>query len=357
MIGNILIFLSSLFLYGFISTTSNPMPGGDRGVGYAYMLFLCGAGFFVVSGLLTWNLQANGHFNWLPVKGATLSWLLVLGWLAIATSTMASAVFKIEWQPGPFPVILRWLAQSYAMLWLPLLVLIPAFWLLNFRQEGLETPYLIQVSLKIGFFISVLAAAALLFGYMRHSAQRASEMQTYQIERDDAQHQQHLADIAAHTTADPILNILSLTGRFHDADVRQAAVEKVKSHPDWEAELIRLLNETEWQSSVYTFIDGNKVDHPEAFIEPIKTSLLRTAKEIKNRITDADDLQEWHMEHFSIERCLRAIDEQFTQVPGADFRPEIRALLEALETPKPERFSKVKFTITPEVKAWLKKHS
>ena len=352
MLGNILLVVAALFLIGLISVTASPMPGGDRGVGYAFAMFVCGAGFFVFSGLLAWNMGANHCLDWL---GEQRNWLLFFGWLAFVLGTMASAVFKAEWHAGEFPQFLRWLSQAQAAIWLPLLMFVPALWLLNFGKTAPEVPVFVQVSIKTGFLMSVLMLGGLVFGYFRATAQQTARRQSFQKEQNDEQHNKHIAWIAQQKPTDPIVNILSLTGRFHDADVRDSAIAKVKSHPDWEAELIRLLNETEWDSQVYQFIDGNRVDHPELFVEPIKTSIRRVAGEIKKRIKGANDLQNWHFEHFSLERLFRAMDEQF-MLPGADYRPAVLELRKALDTPKPERFEKVKFSVTPLVDDWLKKH-
>ncbi len=352
MLGNTLLVITVLFSLGLFSVTASPMPGGDRGVGHAFMLILCGGGVLLFSGLLAWNLAANHRLDWLTPN----NWLLFFGWLAFALAILSSAAFKTEWHPGEFPEFLRWLALSRAHLWLSVLLLVPVFWLFNFQNSAGLVPNFVQIPMKIGLIISVLMGLGLVFGLFRASAQQSSARIDYENERTDKIHSEHLQFIAEQKPEDPILNILALTGRFHDNNVRDAAIAKVKSHPDWEAELIRLLNETEWQSEVYQFIDGNQVDHPELFVEPIKTSLRRTAAEIKKRIKGANDLQDWHFEHFSVERCLRAIDEQFSQVPGADFRAEVRDLRAALDTSKPERFEKVKFNLAPVLDTWLKKH-
>ena len=356
MLGNILLILTALFYVGLLSITSSPMPGGDRGVGYAFVMFICGAGFIVLTGLLAWNLSANNHFDWVKAPGGHRNWLIFIGWLAFTSATFFSAMFKTEWHDGVFPQFLRWLSQAQAAIWLPLLMLVPIFMLLNFQREAGIASSFIQTPMMVGFILSVLMGLGLLFGWFRASARQNADRIEYQQQRDESIHQQHLADIAAFQPSDPLVNILSLTGRYHDPEVRNAAIEKVKSRPDWEAELIRLLNETEWQSQVYQFIDGNEVPHPELFVEPINRSIRRCAEEIRRRITGANDLQDWHFEHFSIERVLRAIDEQFSKVPGADFRPAVRELRAALDTPKPERFNKVQFTTTQIVDDWLKKN-
>ena len=80
------------------------------------------------------------------------------------------------------------------------------------------------------------------------------------------------------------------------------------------------------------------------------------ASQIKKQILEANNLQHWHFETYGIERLLRAIDEQFLN-RGVDFRPAVVKLREALSTKPPERFKNVRFTITPVVDKWLKKHA
>jgi hypothetical protein len=110
-----------------------------------------------------------------------------------------------------------------------------------------------------------------------------------------------------------------------------------------------------YHTETYTFLDGNKVEHPEKFLDPLNHSILRLAVEVRKDIKEANNLQDWYFDHFGIERLLRAIDEQFAD-KGLDFRPAVVQLQQALQTPPPERFKNVRFAITPIVNEWLKKH-
>lgn len=355
MLGNILFILVAITLIGLISITASPMPGGDRGVGAAFFLFLVGISFLIATGLLTWYLGWNNYFDWIGLPGIQRNGIIFIGWIAFAFATLASAFFKVEWHAGEFPQFLRWLSQAQAAIWLPLLMLVPALILMNSDRTAANVSEYVKIPMMTAYILSILMAFGLLFGWYRAQSQQQAANIEYERTQNDEQHEKNLAWIAEQKPTDPILNILSFTGRFHDKDVKDSALAKVKSHPDWEAELIRLLSETEFDTEVYQFIDGNKVDHPELFVEPIKHSIRRVAGEIRDRIKDANDLQNWHFEHFSLDRLFRAIDEQFS-LPGADYRAEVQELRNALDTPKPERFQKVKFTVTPLVDDWLKKH-
>jgi hypothetical protein len=355
MLGNILIVLTALCLFGLINITSVPAPGGDRGVGYAFVMLFFGGGFLVLSGLLTWNMGARDCFDWVQIPGFHRGLFVFLAWLMFTIAVFAMAVFRSEWHPGELPEYLRWLSKTLAVVWLPILMFVPALLLLNAdRTAGIASVW-VKTPMLTGLGLSLLIFLGIAIGYFRAKGQNFNNKAAYDQQRDDATHNKFIDEIAAHKPDDPLVHILALTGRFHDADVREAAVAKVKSRPDWEAELIRLLRETSWDTEVYSFIDGNRVDHPELFVEPINISIRRVAEEVKNRIKDADNLQDWHFEHFGIERLFRAIDQQFL-LPGADYRPAVLDLRKALDTPKPERFKDVKFTLAPIVDNWLKKH-
>lgn len=355
MLGNILYGLTSLFYIGLVLFNfPKPVLTGDRAMGYGLGLFFLGAGFILTSLLLTIHLSWKNAFDWVGVSGGKFHLLIGAGWLSMAAATFFCAVFKWEWH-GEYPEYIHTMAKAQAEIWLPLLMLIPALLLLNMERQAGVAPAMVKIPMLVGFAVSVVISLGLLFGWFRDSArQQQAEIESVQRQNDE-QHQQHLDYIAEQKPTDPIVNIMALTGRFHDQDVKDAAVAKVKSHPNWEAELLELLENPHYHTEAYTFLDGNKVDHPELFVDPLNRSIRRVASEIKDLIQDSNNLQDWHFEHFGIERLFRAIDEQFS-APGMDFRASVRALRAALDTPKPERFKNVRFTLTPVVDAWLKAH-
>lgn len=168
------------------------------------------------------------------------------------------------------------------------------------------------------------------------------------------QHNYYHDQINAFKSDGNILNIIALTGRFHDEDVRTAALAKIKSKPGWEDELLEILDSPDYFYHAYTFLDGNDVDHPERFAEPLKKSIFVLAEEIHDLIENSNNLQGWHFDHFGIDRLFRAIDEQFAD-SGVNYVPAVLALQKALNTRPPERFKNVKFAIKPLVDRWLER--
>lgn len=356
MLGYFFFGLTCLIVIGFtIFSASKPSLVGENAMGYGLGLAFFGLAFAISSLILTLCVGWKNGFDWVSDQSFNRNILVGLGWLCVAAATFACAAFKWEWHAGEFPEFLRWLAKSNGQTWLPLLMLVPYFFLLNAETRASVSPNMYKIPLIIGFTLSVIISAGLLFGWVRISAQKQTAVLESRNEREIAIRTDHLQTIANHKITDNIIYLMALTGRFHDEDIRAAAVAKVKEKPDWEDKLIELLENKNHYAQAYTFLDGNKVEHPEKFLKPLNNSILLMADEIQKSITDSNNLQDWHFEHLGIERLFRAIDEQFSN-KGIDFRPAVVKLHEALNTTPPERFKNVRFKVTPIVKNWLKTH-
>lgn len=355
MLGYFFFGLTCLIVIGFtILNAPKPTLVGENAMGYGLGLAFFGLAFTISSLILTLCVGWKNGFDWVSNQSFNRNILVGLGWLCMAVTTFACAAFKWEWH-GEFPQFLRWLAKSNGQTWIPLLMLVPYFFLLNEQTRASVSPNVYKIPLIIGFALSAIISAGLLFGWLRISAQNQTAVLESRNEREIAIRNNHLQTIANHKITDNIIYLMALTGRFHDEDIRAAAVAKVKEKPDWEDKLIELLENKNYYAEAYTFLDGNKVEHPEKFLEPLNHSILHTADVVHNLIHDANNLQSWHFEPYNIDRLLRAIDEQFLN-KGMDFRPAVLKLQEALKTTPPERFKDVRFEITPVVNDWLKKY-
>lgn len=356
MLANIITGLTFLIYFGFvIFNFSKPNLSGEQAMGYGLGLAFFGICFTVSSLVLMFVLGSKNVFDWVSPSIGKQNLLVWLGWLSFVAATFFCAAFKWEWHDGEFPMYLRRLSLAQAEIWLPLLMLVPAALLLNMERVAGTAPAFVKIPMILCFAISLIASMGLLYGWYKSAEQAQRNRIEAAIQENDKQHQEHLAFIASQTPTDPILNILSLTGRFHDTDVRDSAIAKVKSHADWEAQLLALLDDGYYYHYAYNFLDGNEVEHPELFVAPLNRSIRRMADEIRNDITDSNNLQDWHFEHFGIERLFRAIEEQFL-LPGADYRPAVLELRKALDTPKPARFNHVRFSVIPIVDEWLEEH-
>jgi len=306
--------------------------------------------------ILTIIIRSKGGFNWVSQEAATCTALVFLGWLFISITVFFCTIFHWEWQEETlYPQFLRWMAIYQGQLWIPLPWLAACFLSLNPSWQSTLSLDLFKIPFWVGLGMSALFSGGLLVGYIRDSAQQAEAKIASQIDQQDRQHQINLSEIAASKPEDSILGLLVFTTRFHDDDVRQAALAKIKAHPDWEAKLLELLANTYYYREVYSFLGSNLVDHPEAFAQPLNLSITLLSANIKADIEGSNNLQDWSFDSYGIGHLLKAIDDQF-QNQGVDFYPSIIKLKQALNTPPPERFKGIRFTITAEVDRRLVEH-
>ncbi|UFH53382.1 hypothetical protein [Spirosoma sp. KNUC1025] len=336
MLAYIFLFITGIFYVGLaLLTASKPTLVGDRAMGYGLALFALGVGFALSSLILAIVGISKGGFNWVSQEMGVRTAVVLLSWLLMALATFFCAVFKWEWHVDTtYPQFLHALAVRHGQVWIPLLWLGTCFFSIDSGGQSSVSPYVYKIPFWLGLGISALFSGGLLVGYMRDSIKSAEAEMASQKEQEDRFHRESLEEIAAHKPTDPIFHLLSYSSRYRPEDVRQAALAKIKAHPDWETKLLELLNDKRAYQEVYYFLDGNPVDHPEQFVEPLNRSLLWLAETIRTDIKDSNNLQHWSFDMYGIERLLMAIDGQFLN-QGVDFYPNVIKLQQALNTPPP----------------------
>jgi hypothetical protein len=347
--------LALLFYIGLALLDVLKPLSGQNNMGYELTAVFFWLGFTISSLVLTFCVAGKGGFDWVLTAGVTRNFLLGIGWVSVGITTFFCTAFQGELHKGELPFVLRLLPASHGQIWIPLLMLVPYFFLLNVETRANVSSNVYKTPLILCFALCFSYLTGLCFMLLRDAAQGQIAKTERMTKQNENLHDEHLSFIAAQKTTDGVLSIIALTGRFHDADVRLAAVAKIKSFPDWEDKLIELLNNDYYHSQVYTFMDGNKVEHPEKFLQPLNQRILWMANDIRKQIKAGNNLQDWHFDALGIECLLYAIDEQFAN-KGMDFRPAVLTLQEALQTSSPKQPKNVRFTVTPIVNHWLKKH-
>jgi hypothetical protein len=345
-------FVLTLVFYLCLLYLNYPKPnmGGDNAMGYGLGLVFFGIGFSLGSMGLFFYLSRIGVFGLLTQDPFWKNFLAVILCITFVITVFFSAALK--WDNIPEAVSFSpWLANMNSLVWFPLLIFIPSFLVLFLGKEPSFTP--VRIFFSIGFLFSLVFTVGLLVDWIVYQSKQQKELISQIQTRDQEQYENYMREIEELDSTQSILGILPLTGRFHDADVREAAVSKIKSRPDWENELISILVAEYNYHYAYDFLDGNEVDHPALFTEPIRLSIEQMADDIRKTITESNNLQEWSFDHLGIERLLRAIDGQFSG-SGMDFRPALLEVRKALDTAPPERFKGVKYTVTPVLEKWLK---
>lgn len=355
--GYLCFFITAFFYIGLATlTASKPSMGNDSGMAYGLGLIFQGFGFTLSSLILTIFINAKGGFGWVAQDTGLRTILVFSGWLLVALTTFSCAVFKWEWHANTtYPQFLHGLAVYHGQLWIPLLWLLVCFLSIRPDWQTIIPPGVFSVPFWVALSISTLFSGGLLVGYLRDAARIANAEAARRTEQENEMNRQNSAFIAAQKPGDPIINLLRYSTRYHPDDVRQAAIARIKAHPDWEAKILGLLTNRNAYQEVYYFLGSNTVEHPKLFAEPLKQSILWLAETIEYDIKHSGNLQHWSFDSYGIDQLLRAIDDQFLN-QDVDFYPNIVKLQQALNTPPPERFSGVHFTAAYEVDGWLKQH-
>ncbi len=341
MLGNILIVLT-LFFYGFLANLLlRPTPGGDYGVGHAFAWMIYVAGFVISTGFLAWNMNLNNCFDWAPASLlVSRNWLVFFGWISFVMAVIWSLDYHSKWIEGEFPQFMRLFARSKVYFWLPALLFVPALYLLNAQRQAGFAPYWIKIPLLLCFSVSILIGLGIFYGFVKASVQqRITRFQSAEKEdnKESWSFNKSMEEINNYRE-ETIRSLLVYTHREKDKRIRDAAVAKMKSYENWEAELIDILEQGELHDVywVYAYLDGNTIERPEDFIQPVKHSLERLAPGLQASLKDPYSL---NMGYVNIEALCRVLDTHFKD-SAAIFRPDIVMLQKVLEINPPARNDK-----------------
>lgn len=344
-LGNFFLALAALafiFLCNLIYFTK--MPGGDAGVGYAWSLLFGIAGFSVCLAIVTAIIGSQGGFSWVGTSGSQRTLLVVGGFILIM---IGNGFFMTGEYPHDLPVVLRPILRLVPAI-LPPLLLIGAAILLNGKQAAVPA-LAYKLPIYTGLFIGILVIGVL----MVIKAQRTSALLQSHTEFNDKIHQDHLNQIDTTDVMKDMVFLLVFTDANQDKDVREKALAKIKSRPDWQEELVRRL-QNDWAPEAFTFLASNDVDDKSLFPEAVRQGVLIQAKLIRESIRRCRGDYDMYPGLFSweVERVLRTVD-KFKDM-GMDYRPAVQEIRNALD----ERtdFEKPKLVAKSTLDNWLKKH-
>ncbi len=336
--GNILLGITALLLLVFsFETFGKSAPGGDAAVGWAWAIILYHLATFVCLSLVAAIIGAQGGFAWVPASGSGVRFLWVAGGLLVA---LLGSMF-VAFREGP---MLSWLGN-----FLPEtihLLLIIGFGILLNGGAAYRLPLLLAAGLGAApcglvLFASLKTKAEGYFAAVKGAG------------RPDENDLRMIGEIERSDASKDLSNLLIFTDYNKDKSVRQPALAKIKSQPDWQQQLAAGLR-NRWAPEVFTFLAGNEVDDKSLFAEPLHAGILMQADLIREKIGEA--YQENHLYEgqflWETERVLKTL-EKF-EGNGQDYRPEMQALREAFDAPCKTR--KPTFVCLRYLDKWLKKH-
>ena len=326
-IANILLFIASICIVGLnTGALSKPSPTGDAGVGYVWTLLMINIVFCIAMIIVAIITNSKGGYNWVPGSGTSRTVLVIAGVLSALIISIIGSLFRNEM--GETPLIVKMLI-SIAPWIIPIILIIGHFILVNtgIRDSIPEGVYMWPLSIVGGLSIlsSVLMIGAFLF---QSNIQYAANVD--KIVQDDVENQQRLKDdIDSCDISTGMVFILVLTNAYQQADVRERAIAKVKTHPDYQGELIRIL-QTGYASEAFQFLASNDVDDTKRFPEAVIVGITKQTEAFRETIKSTYSASDYYPELFQSEsECVVKTADKFKGL-GVDFKPAITDLRKAI---------------------------
>lgn len=340
--GNILLALAVLAAGGlFKMTFLQKMPGGDYGVGYAWATFFLLAAYWICMALVALVIGFGDGFAWLPLGRFAGGGMLALGFLIL--------ILGANLGMDPSFRGIRWLAPINAIA-TPLAMMVVAAVLLNDNLKTVVSPSLIKnVLTGVLALNSLMLASIFLAGF---AAKAARYLPRFNRELDSFQ-MGILAKIDSCDASKDISSLFLYSGDNQPRQIREKAVLKIKSKPDWQDDLYRTLD-SDGVDEAFRFLLANEVEDKPRFAKGVYQGLLNQARLIRERLHRC-----WHPSHvyngqfFSeVDRSLCLVEKFKNQ--GVDFKPAVAEMRAALDEHIP--FDNPDTTCRKMLDKWLKKH-
>lgn len=300
-------------------------PPTDKSLHDWILLFSTSIGYAILSLILTIIIIFSGGFNWISNAtlwrniGVGVLWLGMVGGVFTCMSFGIGIGNNIGNKPTGFMRLLA-LMFTYGGVWLPLLMLISYFSMVNPDWRLALSPNLYKTFLLLSSTIGFVTFVA-----------RAPISNLISANTDEYNFNLALIEIdKAKTVEEQIL----LTTKITDDRLLTIVLDRIKNQQNLEDELIKILmgNNQFVFSSVYDFIYANNIEHPERLIEPINLNLTKINFQIKGT-TNAPWVGVEGFEHVKIQPIFRVMYKYFS-ANREPFRTNMLIIKETLETPK-----------------------
>jgi hypothetical protein len=344
-VGNFFLTIAAIFFLLVCNLTYfKTPPGGDAVVGYAWSIIISIAVFSICLAIATAIIGWQGGFGWVGHDTGTRVMLVLLGFLVVL---VGNGFFMANEYPGDLPAVARKIVRMVPAV-LPILLLVSAAVLLNLKYADL--PALVyKIPVYGSLALSLLGVVVIMVG----RAQNAANVMRSEVAFRDKIHDDHLNHIDTTDVMKDGVFLYVFTDANQDADVREAALAKLKTRPDWQEELVRRL-QNDWAPEAFTFLASNEVDDKSLFPEAVRQGVLIQARLIRESIRQCRDKYDLYEGRFTweVDRVVRSVDR--FQGLGVDFKPAMQELRKALD----ERtdFEKPRLPAKEMLDNWLKKH-
>ncbi len=333
--------LISLLILNLIYGTHN--RGGDAGVGYAWALIMSVGTFIVCMGIVAISIGVKGGYAWVGTPGSGRT-MWVLGGFALAML----GVFFISMGEGMggAPKLLYHIMKVAPLLAI-VSVLASALLLLN---EPLRTG-LPPLAWRLPTFVAIGFGVVSLGFIVVAKAQVSADIARAAAESKDSFYQSQLDNIDSTDLMKDGVFLYVYTDANQKKALREKALAKIKTRPDWQEELGRRL-QNDWAPEAFTFLASNDVDDKTLFPEAVRQGVLIQAKLIRENIRNCRDKYDLYEGKFTweVDRVLRTVDK--FQGQGVDYRPAVQELRNALD--ERTNFEKPRLPAKDMLDKWLK---
>ncbi len=344
-VGNFFLVIAALLYFGLLSLVyGNHNRSGDAGVGYAWVLIMANFGFALCLGLAAAAIGSKGGFAWLGATGSGRFFAAAGGFILVV---MGATFFTFgEGMPRTNPVVNGLLRILPALL--PALALLSAGLLLHASwPEG--PPRWMRFLLGFQAAVGLAPILVLVAANVIQTKNRIAEASAYEKKI----HQDKLNEIDSTDLSKNMVFLFVLTDANQDPEIRQRALAKIKTRPDWQEEIARRL-QNDWAPEAFNFLASNPVDKPELFAEPVREGIRIQARLIRETIRQARSSYDLYDGQFNweVERVLRTV-ERF-EGNGVDYKPAVAELRKALDERRD--FEMPTFYCKKPLDRWLAQH-
>jgi hypothetical protein len=336
-LGNFFLTGATLFLCGLLYyLLFTKMPGGDARVGHAWVVMILALGFFACMTLVTAVVGQKGGFAWIGSSPALRFFGAAGGFLL----TMWGFYYYSE--PGiGLPKALR----VFGLATLALLLLIQAAVHLNAGLQSL-LPAGAPKTLTILAFAFGLAPLTFAFGH-----RLALRVQMYANRGEPSDFEKGiLANIDTTDVQKQMAFLLVHTPKGRHPLIRERALAKIKSRPDWQEKLVELLK-TDWAPDVLGFLADNEVDNKALFPAAVHEGILMQARAVRENIRACNHPSNLYagLGYFEVATALKVV--RVFKDTGVDYRPAVQELRKAFDERSP--YDKPKFSAIDLLDKWL----
>ena len=162
-----------------------------------------------------------------------------------------------------------------------------------------------------------------------------------------------LSQIETADVATELLWLLDLTGGLYPPQVRDKAAAKFKTYPDWQNELVRIL-QTDQALNAFSFLAYHEVEDKTLFPVPINQGLHEVAVFFRHYIqaTLPDDFDPT-MYSDEVDRVMKTLSK--FEGMGVDYLPAVKEIRSALDEPIAGKM--MKFNCAAVLDKWITEHS